>query len=204
MDHPARLKQHLDLLETLCRDYDAGSRDEAIRLAAPMSGIFHHSGRMTSLLAQLGKGYISLLTTCTKKPESSPGTSWTGLVAWELNPETMVFDCVPKFDATKKTHRYVKVDYWWDSEAICQVEHVKVRRRDLILHAANAGGEAHVEETFPPQNRWLLEGNGWRTMIRPLPGPEREILLYHALPAALRQIAHEVLNSPELRSLAGR
>jgi hypothetical protein len=185
MGHPARLKQQLDLLETLCRDYDAGSRGEAIRMAAPMRAIFHHSGWMTSLLVQLGKRHISMLSTCTKKPESSAGTSWTGLVAWELNPQTMVFD-------------------WWESEAICQVEHVKVRRRDLVLHAANAAGEAHVEETFPPQNRWLLEGNGWRTMIRPVQGPEREILLYHALPAALRQIAHEVLNSPELRSLAGR
>lgn len=204
MDHPARLQQQLVLLETLCRRYDAESRDDAIPMAAPMTAIFHHSGWMTSLLTLLGKRHISLLSTCTKKPENSTGTSWQGLVAWELNPQTMVFDCVPKFDSTKKTHRSVKVDYWWDSEAICQVEHVKVRRRDLVLHAANLGGEAHVQETFPAQNRWLLEGNGWRTMFRPAQGPEREIVLYHALPAALRQIAHEVLNSPELRSITAR
>jgi|SRR5579864_1901323 len=204
MDVPAKLKTQLVILENASRDYDAGKQDAVGIMATSLRTLFHSSSASRSLLAQLGKWHINLLSTCGRNPPQRPFKYWPGLVNWVLQPQEMVNVCEPKRELAKRTSRFVQVAYWWESEAVYQFDHVKVHRRDLVLHAANRDGEAHAEESFPASYQVLLDGIGWRATVRPENAPEKEVVVHNGHRASLRQIVYEVLNSPELGKIAGQ
>ncbi|WP_435011255.1 hypothetical protein P12x_002562 [Tundrisphaera lichenicola] len=168
----------------------------------PLRAMFHQTGKSTSLMTHLGARFIRLLSTATKAPKSNPSGSWFSLVQWDLDPAFSIFRCKPNFNASKPAHRDILLGDWWGSETIYQFDHKRVRRKDLVLVAANKDGAGHVDSELPPDYHWLMDGGGWKVNFRPDHGPEREITLHDAHLAVLRQIAHEVLNSRELMALA--
>jgi hypothetical protein len=204
IDFRSKLEEQLRFLETSCREYDAGRRDEAVRLATQMRIVFHDAGKSVSLLRHLKSKSINLLSTAVKNPAKNPSGYWPGLIEWELDPHNSIFACRPKFDATRQARRLVPFNYWWESETIYQFGHRRLRRGDLVLAAANKDGGAHVDARLLPDCEWLVDGSGWKMTLQPDGQPEREVRLMYAHQASIRQIAHEVLHSPEIRKLAGR
>ncbi|MEO6810631.1 MAG: hypothetical protein ABI353_16060 [Isosphaeraceae bacterium] len=204
MDFQALLDQQLQSLEAASRAYDSGERAAALRLADPLRALFHQGGGASSLLSQLGGRYINMLSTTGDTPKHNPPRYAPKLVSWSLNPQESIFECAPKLATLKKQDRAVPFTFWWEGESIYQFDHIKVHRKDLVLHAANLLAEGTIEETFPARNRPLLDGEGWLATIRPAGGAERDVLVYHGHLASLRQIAHEVLNSPALRTRTER
>jgi hypothetical protein len=198
-DHLAR---QLKSLETSCREYDSGNRDEAIRMATPLRVIFHQDSHSTSLMTHLGAGFLRLLSTSTKMPKNNPSGCWFALVQWELDPQNCIFRCRPKFDATRVSHRDLLLDDWWGTDPIYRFGHKKIRRKDLVLVAADKDGGCQADSELPHDYRWLIDGAGWKMNVRPDNGPEREVVLHDAHLAALRQIAHEVFNSRAILNLA--
>jgi len=156
------------------------------------------------LLTQLSSHFIRLLSTSAKKPANLSGAYWPGLIKYELDLQQSLFFCKPKLNATKAADRLVAFKFWWSEEAIYQCEYKKIRRKDLILAASNQANRTIVEPALPQDYSWLVDGSAWKVTLRPDQGPQRDVSLQHAHLAALRQIAHEVLNSPELAKLAGR
>ena len=63
-----QLDKQLQDIETFAREYDEGSTDAAIKIAASLREIFHHTGQSTSLLAHLRGRFIRLLTSVEKPP----------------------------------------------------------------------------------------------------------------------------------------
>jgi hypothetical protein len=204
MDLSDQLLKQFDLLETSCREYDNGTREAAVRLEHPLRILFHQTPDSASLLTQMGKTFIRLVSTAVKAPKQSAGGYWCGLIHWELDPQACIFMCKPKLDANWTAHRELLFSDWWASEVIYQAGHTRIRRKNLVLAAAYADGGSHGGATPPPDYPWLADGTGWKMTLRPPNAPAREIVVYEAHLAALRQIAHEVLKSRELSDLAKR
>ncbi len=80
-------------------------------------------------------------------------------------------------------------------------EGIEVHRRDLVLSAANKDGGAHVDAALDATYSRILEGAGWSITVNPPDEPPRTIPFKNAHVAALRQIAYEVLNSPDVLKL---
>ena len=191
-------------METSCREYDSGNREEAIRLALQMRIIFHQTGSSTSLLTHMKSNFVQMLTTSAKRPAGNSSGFWPGLVQFVLDPQESIFIGQPKFDANKPAHRFVPFRFWWEEEPIYQFGHKKLRRRDLILAASNKDGGGHVDVELPADYKWVADGMGWKMTINPDNGPQREIVLQFAHLASIRQMAYEVLASPSLLKLAVR
>jgi hypothetical protein len=202
VDFKEQLRRQIGFLESSCREYDSGKRDEAIGLAMPIRDLFHQGGGANSLMTRLGARFTRLLSTASKAPKNNRSGSWFPFVRWELDQQLSILRCRPRFDAAKADHRQLLLGDWWDGEPIYQYGHRKVRRRDLVLAAASDAAGAQVDPSLPADYRWMIDGSGWKLSIRPDNGPEREVTLYDAHLAALRQIAHEVLHSRELTALA--
>jgi hypothetical protein len=205
MDGDARelLGRQLDLIGSACRDYDGGARGAALQIGAPVAAILHAGPAGPSLLAVGKAWYIHLLSTLGKRPPGDAGRSWLGLVHWELDPGASLLLCRPKLDASRPAHRPVSSSSWWEGEAIYQHGPLKIRRRDLVLAAAGLTAGT-PDASLPAHYAHLVDGSGWKLAIKPGNDPERQIIVYEAHLASLRQIGHEVLHSPELLKLSGR
>lgn len=191
------LETQLETLKTACREYDEGNRSAALRMATSFRTLFHDSKDSPSLLTQLGSHFVRLLSTAVKRPDNLTAGHWPSLVQYELNVQESLFYSKPKLNATKSADRLVAFKFWWSEEAIYQFEHKKIRRKDLVLAASFQAGD-----TTSHDYSWLVSGSGWKVTLRPDQGPQRDVTLQDAHLATLRQIAHEVLNSPELLKLA--
>jgi hypothetical protein len=112
--------------------------------------------------------------------------------------------CSPNLNTLSGVHRQVPFSYWWDTEMVFFVEGRKFKRRQLVLDAANKDGGAHVDDSLAPDYKCLLEGEYFTLGVKPPSGTEAKYPTRFAHVAALRQIAHEVLNSPDLMRLVGR
>jgi hypothetical protein len=86
----------------------------------------------------------------------------------------------------KKLTRQVQAPDWWGNEPVMIVQRKKVTRKAVVLGASHADSGS--------------DGPG--TMLAESAGPAPNVDEAHK--AALRQMAYEVLKSPELLKLAGR
>ena len=97
--------------------------------------------------------------------------------------------------------RFVQAPDWWKNEPVFLVDHSKVTRRDAALSLATAGGSeasvAHLSDV-------LVKAHWTGTSASPFGETTRHVPVRDAAGAAVRQMAHEVLASPELLKLAGR
>ena len=137
MNLKEQLRRQLKFLETSCKEYDAGNLEEAIRLGTTLRVLFHNTGASTSLLVHLSSSHIKMLSTCEKIPATA--NWWTNLADIKLWPQEEVFDLVPKL-ATAKTQKNVSFTHWWETEIVYLKGTDKVRRKDMVLYAANKDG----------------------------------------------------------------
>jgi hypothetical protein len=67
-DFVAQLDHQLRTIETSASAYDSGNKDEAVPIAKSLIAILHHTGQTTSLLAHLRARLTRLFTTVDKPP----------------------------------------------------------------------------------------------------------------------------------------
>jgi hypothetical protein len=198
-DLKQQLRRQLDFLQTSCDLYDSEKREEAIRIAVGLRVLFHNTKNSTSLLRHLGATSINLLSTCEKIPKGAP--FFHNLTVIHILPPDLTFDCKPKL-GTAHSRRMVAFQKWWDQEVVYLFDrHKKIRRKDLILYAANKDGGAHVDSNLPPDYEMIINGLGWKMSFKHPHGVEEETKLRFAQFAPLRQMAFEALNSPDLLNL---
>lgn len=217
VDFVRQLDKQLRYIETSAREYDAGEKDEAIRIATSLRVIFHQTPSSTSLLAHLQALYTRIMTSVGKPPYPQDWCTPLALIRGKIHfPERHAKDCPhhqaitfvepatyqPRLAELRLT-RQVQAPDWWGNEPAMILHHKKTTRKDIVLWAANKDGGAHVDEKLPID--YVHLSDCIRIGISEAPSDEAKFeTAKGAHLAILRQMAHEVLKSPELLKLAGR
>ena len=185
------LEENRQFLHRSNRDYDLGNPAEAKRLAVVLRTLLRdYRNRSISLMEQLGLKDIPWVdsTAGTNNPELK---SWPGLVAMTVDrAKSSAFE--PLFQAQKhKELAAVVIDFddWWNQPAIRDDQGENHSRWNLIAWFANKEGGAHVDPKLVTEyERIKTRGLGYEVRI----GNESYGNFGDAVPAAIRQIAHEV------------
>jgi hypothetical protein len=201
VDFRSQLAKQLRFLHASCREYDAGHADEAVRIATALRVMFHRTASSTSLLAHLGATATPMLSTCAHRPRSNR-VFWPGLFRVEMDVEKVTMRCLPYLGSRPIAHRTIPFCAWWE-ETVLFAQSRRITRRSLTLDAANKDGGAHVDATLTPDYQWMVDGSGMKLTREFADGLRVETGADHPHLASLRQIAFEVLNSPDLLRLAG-
>jgi hypothetical protein len=204
LNYTQQLEKQLGFLETSSREYDAGNLDEAIRIATALWVMFHYTTKSMSLLVHLGATSISMLSTAGKRVRNDPRGYWPALVHIDIDVAQKTVMARPTFNDRPSAHRMIPFSAWWDGEAIYAAAGHRIKRKALVLNAANKDGGAHVDNDIPPDYGFFLDGTSFSLTVESVEGSKTESYLVNAHLACLRQIAHEILNSPDLLKLAGR
>jgi hypothetical protein len=206
-DFQQQLARQLGFIENSCRAYDAGDKDEAIRLATSARVIFHDSRSSTSLLNHLNATSVAMLSaTITHEPhKSSPhslvSTRW---IAGKEGYSEPLLETAP-------SRVFIPLSDWWGKEVVFYSGPTRVTRNLLVLSAANKDGGAHVDADLNAEYEAVINGLGmamkWQHTDEETQQPVgdswvTELRDTHL--AGLRHIAYEVLNSPDILRLVGR
>ncbi len=189
------LKQQLGYLERSAKQFDAGHRDEAARIAVALRVLLHDTPQSTSLLTLMGvKNSVQLASKTSddtfifQKYPDMKGFQKTSLISISLA------GCSPDLSSAS---RFTDVQTWWEECIIAQPGYSNVSRRNVVLWVANKDGGAHVATTVPSLYQWLkddgtlgsLEIGGNLEEIADAPG------------TLLRTMASEILESPDITAL---
>jgi hypothetical protein len=205
MDYAEQLAMKLQAIEAAAAAYDGGEVAAAQTIAESLTAVF---GASPPLLSHLGATYVKLVSSVPKPPYpqgkfapltdvsidlSQSSGAMTGQAAGFPSPNFR-----PRLGSTRDA-RTVQAPDWWRAEPVFLVGHSKATRRDVARAASGAtdGGAAHLAE--------LLARAGWTgAKLSAFGESARVVPVRAAAAAAVRQVAHEVLHSPELLKLAGR
>ena len=190
---PDELESHLieqiSFLESSAESFDAGTEEEAKRLAVTIRILVHDTSSSHALLKLIGKCPDFYDTTLDFDPNNIMGHA--GLISILIDPPQ--FRYVANLDNTPpNVVKMIKFKKWWEKIVFIDEKGRKLSRKDLITTAANQDGGAHVDpslnETYADISRkglkYSIDNNG--TEEKFMNKPER---------AAIRQIAHEVLKT---------
>jgi hypothetical protein len=151
-----KLKQQLDFVDRSSQLYDAGHKDEAIRIATSIRVLLHGTPRSTSLLQHLNKTDIKLLT-------SAPGGGGFGsgdhtLVALgkaRIYPDTEKIEYYPQLgNGYPGFYQQIDMEKWWN-QVVMILDFQRMTRRDIVLAAANKDGGAHVDSQLTKEYETL-------------------------------------------------
>jgi hypothetical protein len=198
MDFKEQLKKQIQFLQSSCDSYDKGHKDEAIRIAVSLRTIFHQTPKSVSLLKHLNR-YPTILSTCEKIPRDAK--FWTNLTNQHISPVQEFAEYIPKLD-TARTKKNIMYRQWWATETVYLLGKLDIKRKDLVLAAANKDGGAHVDKAYDKDYETILNGVGWSMQINRPDGSEIHLPYKYGHLSALRQMGYEVLNSPNLLKLA--
>lgn len=202
-----QLIRQLRFLKNSCRLYDEGGIEEAIRIATCLRVLFHTTKASTSLLTHLNAESCCLLSTA----KCIPGTR-DALALVVVRFEARIGEplrALPKLDASEH-RRFIPFSEWWGQEAIVNsggINSGRATRQKIVLWAANKDGGAHVDQQLEPDYQAMIDGLGMVLRLvavdeRPIPETEKWAECLQDLHfASLRQIAYEVLMSPEIAAL---
>lgn len=191
IDFKQQLKRQLKFLETSCRSYDSGDREESIRIALVLRVLFHDTGKSISLLTHLGlKDTMQVLSTY-PKPEPN-----------------VKFLCITSFpDDEGNLIPLLGQSYWkeltpakeWWNQVIMSVGEV-LSRKSIILAAANEDGGAHVAHDPSDAAKELIQGT-WNYAVNLGGGDFDSKPVRNQHFSMIRQFAYEVLNSPDITNV---
>jgi hypothetical protein len=186
------LRRELNFLLYACRIYDDGYEEIAVKIAVSIRILAHDTKRSTSLLTQLGRP-IKLLST-------TPNISNAFLFIGKLS-SVGGFKQLPILDSQRQQHHFLPWQRWWIEPVYALRDLGHFSRKDIVLPAANKDGGAHVDvENIPESYEVLREG----VVQRPgTTSNESALELMNNQFPDLRQLAHELLNSPDLVGLVG-
>ena len=181
MNFNEQLEKQLIFLRDSCASYDRGEKNEGIRIAQCLRVIFYDSPK--SILTHLNAGNLNLLTSVKPTSGIEDAIFYDGLMKYGFGQPG------PEFDDTDWLQ--MPFQEWWD-QIVFIVSKQIIRRRDLVLDAANKDGGAHVDEKLKPRYNDLIN-NFWQT--------DKGLIRDNHL-RGLRLLGYEVLHSPELLKLA--
>lgn len=200
-DHLAR---QLRFMERSCEVYDEGYTDEAIQIAVRIRVILHPGNKKRrSLLQHLHSGRIPLVTTSEGVGERADLIQYDGLGSFRASSDGKVVSGVYGPGEDDALYRdYIKADRWWQ-QVVLFAEGTQYSRRDVVLGVAEQEGGAHVAaEPTPDFKRLMTPGLLWNQVVVSN-GVETDTPLRDIRFKYIRQMAYELLNSPELLKLAG-
>ena len=196
-DFRQHLKRQLGFLERSCASYDAGHKDEAIRIATIIRVLVHNTKASTSLLKHLNATTINLLSTTT---EPSPQTvSFVGLGMMRVGGGKSEY--FPQLGDGPPINQPVPMSKWWD-QVVMVLNGQRISRRDIVLAAANKDGGAHVDSKLSAEYEALAKYGAVGTFVYQTQGQRVEAPIQDAHLVSLRQLGYELLHSPELLKLA--
>ena len=195
-DFKRHLQRQIGFLERSCASYDASYTDEAIRMATVLRVLMHNTSRSTSLLSHLGATLIKLVDTC--PPLSPKAVMYHGMGMHILGSDSRY---VPNLDKTPFANP-VPFAQWWDQVVYVLDVSTRLRRRDVVLAAANKDGGAHVDAQLSSEYERLAADGAVGTYVTESDGKNYERPVADAHLVCIRQMAYEVLHSPDLRALA--
>lgn len=190
------LKKQIKFLERSCESYDNGYVDEGVRIATIIRVLIHNTKSSTSLLKHLNATTINLATSTT---DPSPQTiSYMGMGA--IRYENGQIKYLPNLGLLPFSG-HVPVSKWWDQVVMVVDKGHRITRKQIVLGAANNDGGAHVDSKLNKEYEALAQDGVMGVICSTSGGvesrePTRDV---HLL--SLRQMAFELLNSPELLKL---
>lgn len=198
-----RLDEQLGYIRVSAAAFDQGAAAEAQRLATTIRVLVHSKRRRhnpsVSLLSQLSLIQVPFVDTA--DPLSNPLPElflfgYSGLVRARIPPDRVAAArYVPKLDEMEgRPARQIKFEDWWN-QIVLGADRKTLRRRDLVLTAADQDGGAHVDPELEPV--YALFARQFPIGLRV---SNRDTRLYEGVVgASIRQIAHEIC-----LTLAGR
>lgn len=197
----AILRANLGYLERSAAGYDQGHTDEAIRIAVAVRTMVHDL-KGDSLLRQLGVyDQITLLSTCDVFNPKVLVVMGGGLSAARMqfrDGRLVATITVPMLGSWPHKHHWLSVAKWW--EEAYQPMHA-ITRKSLVLDAANRDGGTHVgalRREYASLKTGLFGG-----VLQCGTEPEKPWQVPNQHLSDLRQVAFELLNSPDLAAAAG-
>jgi len=191
------LKQQLSFLFRSCRIFDSGYYDEAVRMAVIFRVLFHDTPKSTSLLNHLNATNINIRSTCSiKENETGPFDSFQGLGMHCFRDGRLHF--LPIIEASPSDIFLVAQD-WWNQPIYKEGRNQLLRRKDVVLAAANKDGGAHIDYKLPKAYEALSRPGALGHYYQQ--GTEAPELITGAHRIYLRQMAFEVISSHDLLSL---
>jgi hypothetical protein len=169
--------------------------DEAIRMATVLRVLIHDTNASTSLLNHLGATGIKLLSTT---DGATPNTvMFFGLGTMQFSPQGARYFPGLDFGPIKK---YMPVSDWWEQIVFVIDPQTQLSRRRIILSAANQDGGAHVDAKLSREYEALSSDGAIGHFVYGVGADAAQVPITDAHLVAIRQMAHEVLHSPELRT----
>jgi hypothetical protein len=171
-------------------------------MAVCLRVLFHDTKNQKSLLTRMGARQARVLSTV---PPLPPGAvMFYGMHRLILPVRGTPRISVPLGGASHK--EFVQPDQWW--EQVIYVggspfrggipgPQLRIRRKDVVLCAADRDGGAHVDPRLTAEYQALVEGL-WRAKKG---SPHTEFSVPDDQFVLLRQMGYEVLNSPDLVAL---
>lgn len=195
----AALKRQIGFLEASCKSLDGGFEDEAIRIAQCIRVLMHDTKRQKSLLTHLNAKNIVLTSSCLDiESRIQPGTRarmFNGMGRIEAGPRGARY--YPKL-GDGMFHDDLPIERWWEQTVFILDPDTWVSRKDVVLDAADKDGGAHVDAALTPVYARLVESGDLGFFVGEH-GKQIPISGHHYV--ALRQMGHELLNSPALLAL---
>ena len=195
MNFNEHLKRQIGFLERSCSSYDDGFHDEAIRVATVIRVLFHQTKSSTSLLKHLKATTINLCST-TFEP-SKQTVSFVGMGMMTVGGDESSY--YPHL-GNGPINELLPLSKWWNQVVMVINKDHRITRRSIVLAAANKDGGAHVDKKLTAEYEALALDGAAGTFTYGREGKDKPIQQAHLV--CLRQMAYEVLNSPELVKLA--
>lgn len=197
------LARQLRFMERSCGIYDEGYTDEAIQMAVRIRVILHPGGKKRkSLLQHLNSGRIPLLTTSEDVREFPGLIQHDGLTSFRVSSDGKEVSSFAGPGEDNALHReYIKADRWWQ-QGVLFVEGTRYSRRDVVLGVAEQEGGAHVAAEPTTEYRKLMTPGLTWDYVEVNDGVETITPAADVRFKYVRQMAYELLNSPELLKLA--
>lgn len=199
MDFKSHLRKQLGFLQRSCAAYDDGHADEAIRIATVIRVLIHNTSNSTSLLQHLNATNIALRST-PGEPPSPQVVMYFGLGLFAMGNGASSYR--PQLGDGPPISRLVPTAEWWDEVVYVIDPTTRLRRRDIVLAAANKDGGAHVDSKLTPLYEALSRDGALGSFGYSAPDGNYTQPISDAHLVALRQMGWELLNSPDLLGLA--
>lgn len=195
-DFRKHLRRQLDFLGRSAAAYDAGHADEAVRIATTIRILIHNTQSSTSLLKHLNATTISLMSSCRGAVPNAFLYMGLGMQSAQIDNGVVNTLYTPLFDGPVRN--FVPVSKWWDMIVFVLNQTTRLTRKTIVLSAANKDGGAHVDKSLTPEYEALARDGSVGFVAFESGGMRIENPFTQAHFGAIRQMAHELLNSPDL------
>lgn len=202
MDFKDHLRKQLGFLERSCISYDQGFHDESIRIATVLRVLIHNTKSSTSLLNHLNLTTLNLLST-SGEPHSPATFKYFGMGLMTMKGDGTV-TYTPGLDRGSPVNDFVPVSKWWNQIVYVLNLETRLSRSKIILAAANKDGGAHIDKKLSPEYKHLASDGAIGSIFYNHNGNQSKVPIQDAHLVALRQMAYEILNSPELVSITNK